>query len=319
VAGAQSQNRGMERRVLMLAAPALVFALAASAQEQAPSQPAPPSPAIESVIVTAPALRPEKALDNFIISHAAPSPLLNKIARWKTGICPITIGLTPKLNLYVTQRIIRVAMMAGAPLDSKEPCRPNVSVLATPQPQELLDMLRTKHGALLGYHYMSQARDIATMHFPIQAWYSTATEDYWGFIQADEPGLRFGKITPKAEGMASILHVSGFHGNDGLKSQFATAIIIVDTGKIVGQQIGPLSDYIAMLALSQVKSYDDCQALPSITNLMASGCGSDAKPSGLTDIDVAYLRGLYKASVGATFVGERGAIAYEMKKDLGGY
>jgi hypothetical protein len=315
VAGTQWHNRLRRVALPAVLAQVLAFALAASAQEQAPPQ----TPATESVIVTAPKLRPEKALDNFIISHAAPSPLLNKIARWKTGVCPITLGLTPKLNLYVTQRIIRVAMMAGAPLDSKEPCRPNVSVLATPQPQELLDLLRTKHGALLGYHYMSQAKDIATMHFPIQAWYSTATEDYWGFIQADEPGLRFGKITPKAEGMASILHVSGFHGNDGLKSQFATAIIIVDTRKIVGQEIGPLADYIAMLALSQVKSYDACQDLPSITNLMATGCGGDAKPSALTDIDLAYLRGLYKASVGATFVGERGAIAYEMKKDLGGY
>jgi hypothetical protein len=310
----------MKPRAIMLAIPALVFALAASAEEQqAPPPESAPGMATESVIVTAPAARPEKALDNFIISHAAPSALLGKVARWKTGICPITIGLTPKLNLYVTQRIIRVAMMAGTPLDSKEPCKPNISVLATPHPQELLDMLRTKHGALLGFHYMSKAKDVATMRYPVQAWYSTATEDYWGFIQADEPGLHFGKIMPKIEGMNSILHVSGFHGMDGLKSQFATAIIIVDTKKIVGQQIGPLADYIAMLALSQVQSYDACQELPSITNLLASGCSNDTKPSALTDVDVAYLRGLYKAEAGATFVGERGAIAFEMKKNLGGY
>jgi hypothetical protein len=311
----------MKRRAVMLGilAPGLAFALAASAQEQAPPQNAPPSTAVESVIVTAPKLRPEKALDNFIIAHAAPSPFLTKIARWKTGICPITIGLPPQLNLYVTQRIIRVAMMAGAPLDSSEPCKPNVSVLATAQPQELLDLLRTKHGALLGVHYLSQAKEIATMRSPIQAWYSTATEDFWGFIQADEPGLHFGKIIPKVEGMSSVLHVSGFHGNDGLKSQFATAIIIVDTRKIVGQEIGPLADYIAMLALSQAKSNDACQDLPSITNLMTPGCGADAKPSALTDIDVAFLRGLYRMNAGSTFIGERGSIAYEMKKDLGGY
>ncbi len=310
---------GMKRFTVLLAvlAPGLILAATVSAQQQ--TAPPPQTAAVENVIVTAAKLRPEKALDNFIIAHAAPSPLLGKIARWKTGICPITIGLTPKLNLYVTQRIIRVAMMAGAPLDSNEPCRPNVSVLATSRPQEVLDLLRTKHGALLGYHYLSQAKDIATMRFPIQACYSTATEDFWGFIQADEPGLHFGKIVPKVEGMNSILHVSGFHGNDGLKSQFATAIIIVDTRKIDGQEIGPLSDYIAMLALSQVKSYEACENLPSITNLMASSCGGDAKPNTLTDIDVAYLRGLYKMSAGSTFIGERGSIAYEMKKDLGGY
>ncbi len=39
--------------------------------------------------------------------------------------------------------------------------------------------------------------------------------------------------------------------SNGLKSQFNTAIIVVDTTKIAGQEIGPISDYIAMLALSQ--------------------------------------------------------------------
>ena len=306
----------MKPRVIIPAIAALAFCLSASAQEQAPAS---GGMATESVIVTAPKDRPEKQLDDFIIAHAAPSPYLRKIARWRTGICPITIGLPPRLNLYVTQRIIRVAMMVGAPLERSEPCRPNVSVIATDQAQEVLDMLRTKHGALLGFHYASQAADIATMRYPIQAWYSTATEDFWGFIQADEPGLHFGKITPKVEGMDSILHVSGFRGNDGLKSQFATAIIIVDTKKIVGRQIGPLADYIAMLALSQVKSYATCEDLPSITNMMAEACGDGARPGALTDIDVAYLRGLYKMAAGGTFIGERGSIAFAMKKDLGGY
>ena len=308
----------MKRRALLLAIPLSAFVLAASAQEKTAS-PEASGMATESVIVTAPKLRPEKALDNFIIAHAAPSSILGKIARWKTGICPITIGLPDKLNLYVTQRIIRVAMLAGAPLESSEPCRPNVSVIATDRAQEVLDLIRTRHGALLGFHYASQARDIATMRYPIQAWYSTATEDFWGFIQADTPGLHFGKIIPKVEGMSSILHVSGFRGNDGLKSQFATVIILVDTRKIVGRQIGALADYIAMLALSQVKTYETCESLPSITNLMARDCGDETRPNALTDIDVAYLRGLYRMAAGGTFVGERGSIAYAMKKDLGGY
>src|SRR5579863_1863368 len=70
----------------------------------------PPSPAVENVIVTEPRLRTEKALDNFIIAHAAPSPFLGKIARWKTGICPLVIGLPDKFDFYISQRIIRVAM-----------------------------------------------------------------------------------------------------------------------------------------------------------------------------------------------------------------
>src|SRR5258708_15133639 len=121
------------------------------------------------------------------MGQPAPSPLSGKIARWKTGTCPLPIGLPPKFNLYVTQRIVRVAMTAGAPLDSGETCRPNIVVLATPEPQKLLDFIRQKRKALLGFHYRPQAQRLATMTLPVQAWYSTATEDFKGFISADLP------------------------------------------------------------------------------------------------------------------------------------
>ncbi len=127
-------------------------------------QPAPPPPAeprddaVDNVIVTAPRLRPEKALDNFIIAHARQaSPIAGKIARWKDGICPLTVGLSPQLNQYVNQRIIRVAMTAGAPLAQAEPCRPNLLVLATAEPQALLDEMRAKRPGLLGFHYRPRA------------------------------------------------------------------------------------------------------------------------------------------------------------------
>ena len=310
---------GMKRFTVLLAAlaPGLILAATVSAQQQ--TAPPPQSPAVENVIVTAPKLRPEKALDSFIIAHAAVSPLLDKIARWNTGICPVTIGLPPKLNLYVTQRIVRVAMAAGAPLDSSEPCRPNIVVLATPEPQKLLDFIRQKRRALLGFHYRPQAARIATMSLPIQAWYSTATQDFRGFISADLPSADLGYGVMSSFGDLNGVYVSGSRTGNGLKSQFTAAIIIVDTGKIAGQEIGPLSDYIAMLALSQGQYYDVCQEIPTITNLMAPGCGTEMKPNALTDIDVTYLRGLYKMDAGSSYRGQRGSIAYEMKKDLGGY
>jgi len=307
---------GRKRFTVLLAAlaPGLIFAFTASAE-----QPAAPQSAVESVIVTAPALRSEKALDNFVIGHTAPSPFLGKIARWKTGICPVTVGLPDKFNLFITQRIIRVAMAVGVPLDSHEPCRPNVAVLATPEPQKLLDFIRQKRVALLGFHYRPQAMRLATMTLPIQAWYSTATEDFWGLIEADLPNGDLGYGVMSTLGNIHRFHVSGARTGDGLKSEFTTAVIVVDTNKIVGQEIGPLADYIAMLALSQASSYDTCQDVPTITNLMASGCGADMKPAAMTDIDMTYLRGLYRMDAGSSFLGQRGSIAYEMKKDLGGY
>src|SRR3954468_20921425 len=137
--------------LLAISAPGLILALTASAQEQQTASQSPPPQAattpenaVENVIVTAPRLRSERALNNFVAAHAAATPFLGKIARWKTGICPITVGLPPDLNVYISQRILRVAMAAGAPLAASEPCRPNVAVLATPEPQKLLDFVRAK-------------------------------------------------------------------------------------------------------------------------------------------------------------------------------
>ena len=174
----------MKRFTILLTAlaPVLAFSLAASAQEQAKPEET-PGLAVENVIVTAPALRTEKALDNFIIGHSKPTQWLGKIARWKNGICPLAVGLSPRLNLYISQRIIRVAMMTGAPLDKGETCRPNILVIATDQPQGFLDFMSTKRPALLGAHYISQRQKIATMTLPVQAWYSTATEDFRGSYQ----------------------------------------------------------------------------------------------------------------------------------------
>jgi hypothetical protein len=191
--------------------------------------------------------------------------------------------------------------------------------LATPEPQKLLDFIREKRRALLGFHYRPQAQRIATMTFPVQAWYSTATEDFKGFISADLPSGDLGYGVMSTLGEPAGYNTSGSRLGDGLKSEVTTAVIIVDTNKIAGQEIGPLADYIAMLALSQGQYYDVCQEIPTITNLMAPGCGGDMKPAALTDIDVTYLRGLYKMNAGTSFMGERGSIAYEMKKDLGGY
>ena len=291
----------------------LASALAAVAQ---------PAPPIENVIVTAPAQRPQDALNQFIISHAAPTLLLNKIARWKTGICPLTIGMPDKLGTFINQRIIRMAMMTGAPLDSHEPCRPNLLVLATDRPQDLLDFVRAKRPDLLGFHYRAQRQHIAVMRRPIQAWYSTATEDFNGFISADLPSwdLGYGVMSSGYDALGFWSpHVSGNRTGNGLKSELTAGIIIVDKTRIAGHQIGALADYIAMLALSQAQSYDACQPVPTINNLLAAGCDQALKPEGLTDIDATYLRGLYKMDAGGSYLGERASIAYAMKKELGGY
>ena len=129
------------------------------------------------------------------------------------------------------------------------------------------------------------------MKLAVQAWYSTATEDFNGFITGD---LRRGYGLMSSQGETGDYPISGSRVGNGLKSEFTTAIILVDFNKIGGQEIGPLADYIAMLAISQGQSYDMCQSVPTITNLMAPNCDAEMKPAAITDVDMTYLRGLYR-------------------------
>jgi hypothetical protein len=58
-----------------------------------------------------------------------------------------------------------------------------------------------------------------------------------------------------------------------------------------------MTDYLSLLALSQVKSLDGCAALASIIDRLGKGCGDREPPEGLTAADAAYLTALYVADL----------------------
>jgi len=116
---------------------------------------------------------------------------------------------------------------------------------------------------------------------------------------------------------ATYARVTGNRINDGARSGFNHIIIVIDSRKLAGQNFVSLADYISMLALTQLNSLDTCQQLTSIVNMLAPNC--DQKADGITGFDLAYLRGLYRMAPDGDYLGERASIAFEMKKDLGGY
>jgi hypothetical protein len=103
---------------------------------------------------------------------------------------------------------------------------------------------------------------------------------------------------------------------DGLRSTFYNEIVVADPTKLVELEMGPLSDYVALLALSQVQGLDKCQGLSSIVNLLPEGC---EKPAGLTASDAGYLRGLYHMEAGQMAHGQRDFVAEQMEQTLEGH
>ena len=81
-------------------------------------------------------------------------------------------------------------------------------------------------------------------------------------------------------------------------------------------QIGPLADYIAMLALSQTDSFDACQDILSITSLMSPECPGSGMTQALSATDLAYLKGVYEMDPGGSLLTQQSTIAAEIAKAL---
>jgi hypothetical protein len=300
----------------LLLAPSLVLAQPA----KAPS---------ESVTVTG--TKSREVLQGFVQSFAAPTRVTGKLARWEDGICLVAVGLPPSFTKFIVQRVKEVATRVGAPVNGSAPCKPNIEIVFTTEPQSLLDHIRDKQSWLLGYIDNSeQGNRLATVTHPIQAWYTTATRDLIGDMHIDGTkktgaGLEITyRCIPPIPGMCTLHlsnaqsgRVTGMRLGDGLRSDFYNVIIVADPNKLVHYEVGSLADYIAMLALAQVGSLDTCQQLPSIVNMLAAGC--ERMADALTDNDIAYLRGLYKAAPDQNLRTQRDEMAYQMEQDLKGH
>ena len=150
------------------------------------------------------------------------------------------------------------------------------------------------------------------MRGPIQGWYVTSSRgaDWEQAIDQAED------VLPLQTGILNKgTHPSGRAGSrlgSGISSSITNVIIVVDLAKVIAHEIGPISDYLAMLALTQAFAPEQCGTLPSILDLTFPNCGNREMPTSMTAGDLAFLRGLYKANLEDTLSLERSGIHNQM-------
>ena len=273
----------------VLAQPAAPAAKAAAPTEVAPVtvQAAPTPKAIE------------KQSQSFVLKYAAtPNAEIDQIGRWHDPVCVAVVGLSDAQDAEIKARIEEVARAVELPA-TRPSCKPNVEIVFTSQPQAMMDEVAKKNEYLLGYYHRHDRDRLKKVTRPIQAWYVTATRGEGASVA----GLLFGGITgvqvntdviddpenPPPNSCGDSPHFSAC-----LKSEFRNVFIVADTKSLEGKGVGLLSDYLVMLALSQAKSLDGCNPLPSVIDLLApTACQGRDAPDGLTQADAAYLTALY--------------------------
>jgi hypothetical protein len=190
----------------------------------------------------------------------------------------------------------------------------------------------------LGFYPVSQAKQMTTFSRPIQAWYETGTRSMdtqlamtpgmgrpapmlfaeEGAGSTDNPLLPGGQVD--SDGTAEGMQPSGIAGTylgRSVRSEFVHVLIIADSGHLARYSMQSIADYLALLSLTQMAQLDQCAPLPSITDLLASGCASPAADS-LTAADRAYLKALYSADLEKNLNLERGDIHEQMMRAIEG-
>jgi hypothetical protein len=95
---------------------------------------------------------------------------------------------------------------------------------------------------------------------------------------------------------------------------FSSVAVILDARQVVGIGIGPLTDYVAMLALADTDPDAPLGASPTILRLFSARAAHEPLPAGLSDWDRAYLKALYGTTL--DLITQRSVIAEEMIQDV---
>lgn len=269
-----------------------------------------PGATVDSVTVTAPRLEAQlpALVTQFVREHGQPGRL-EQLSRWAGPICPKAEGLPPAFDAFVTRRVMQVAGSVGVPRERSRnrnfACKTNLLIVFTTQPQILMDDVRRHHPQMLGFHFAAQAERLATFDRPIQAWYMTATGARGGI---PEPDTEFGRMPTGQAG--SRLGVK-------LASQFIGVLVVVNSNKLLGRQIGAIADNVAMLSLAKSAPATGCSALATILDTLSDGCSAARELTEMTPYDVTYLKGLYSVDPEELLAAQRSEIGSHMLRELG--
>jgi hypothetical protein len=280
----------------------------------------------------------EKQARSFVQAYAAASnPQIDQISRWHDPVCVQIKGLTDDLAAAITARIASVAQAQGLPAAAPG-CRANVEIVFADQPQSTMDVIAQRQEPLLGYYHRERLSQLKTVTRPIQAWYTTATRGSavnTGSL-AQNGHATMANVGSGAMGFAGSPRSSAQHNDDviddpqnsapvGCVDRFTSCytsvlynvIILVDGKAVVGKDMGLVADDITMLALSQPRSQDGCNALPSVLDAFAkAACPGRVPPTGLTAADAAYLSALYASQAEVKKATELSEMAALMAKTL---
>jgi hypothetical protein len=255
--------------------------------------------------VVVPGQLPKAVLHRQVETFVRRVPVLNNgrgLARWSQAICPVVTGMTQEQAEFVLLRLLQAAREAGAPTFQDGRCEANLYIIATAAPAAMVKALARRSPSTFAKLSATEFKDMETTPRAVRAWYNatidrlmTGTESAFegpsggkgGGLNDPEPtGLNL------PGGMAVVHHADPSHLSSNSPYAIRAAFMVVDSSRVSGTNMGALADYLAFVALAQVKSDAQAGDAPSILDLFANP-STAATPESMTAWDRSFLYALY--------------------------
>jgi hypothetical protein len=281
-----------------------LFALAAVlavAPETAQSAPA----AGDQAIVITGQKDTRKTVQQFVRS-LTPTLWQGQISRFEHSVCPGVYGLAKRQAEAVVDRMRVVAKSVGVVVD-REPCYPNIVVIATSDKKVLLQELEKHRGEIFGGMTDDHIRAMERDPEPAAAWQLRGAP-----ISASGMDLRWDRTW----GWINQTTDASSHITETARPQFDGAAIIVEKRALADMTTTQLADYSMIRALTGADPEKlGNSGAPTILHVLDVPIGGQA-PITMTKWDFAFLKGFYDVRRELRAGAQRGTITDTMAKQL---
>jgi hypothetical protein len=273
--------------------------------------------------VTAHRIELEKRVSRFVDQIAAAQNGGEGLARWQLPpVCPLVSGLPREDGEFILERLSEIARQARVPL-ADEHCRPNLYILVSALPMQLLQGMEQRNRAFtFGYDTSfyppvqtpaSIVDDFIKTPRAVRVWYNTTEKDAWGNPLSY---CRQSQLVPKGDPNVFLQCGPATAGGSHLVFNtiwtISSVFVVVDQNRLRGVTVGQLADYVAMAGFAKLKPDAHLGDAPTILTLFNEA--PKAAPAGMTAWDQSFLKSLYATEQKSKL--QRSQIAHQMVRDI---